>query len=113
MISSRKASNVEAALATFSSQENLAGVACHVAKREDREKLIQETLQCFGCIDILVSNAGTNPVFGPMLDVILFFHRINFKVQKLISSVQKMPGIKYLMSTSNHPFFWLNWWLLI
>lgn len=72
MISSRKASNVQAALATFSSQENLAGVACHVAKREDREKLIQETLQRFGAIDILVSNAGTNPVFGPMLDVTPF-----------------------------------------
>lgn len=70
MISSRKESNVETALASFSSQENVAGVACHVGKAQDREKLIDETLQKFGGIDILVSNAGTNPVFGPMMEVV-------------------------------------------
>ena len=71
MISSRKASNVESALATFSEKAlpNVHGIACHVAKSEDREKLIDETLKKFGAIDILVSNAGTNPVFGPMLEV--------------------------------------------
>ena len=69
MISSRKASNVEEALESFTSKENLHGIQCHVGKREDREKLIHETLEKFGAIDILVSNAGTNPVFGPMMEV--------------------------------------------
>ena len=69
MISSRKASNVETALESFPSTENVAGMSCHVGNREDREKLIQETQKRFGGIDILVSNAGTNPVFGPMLEV--------------------------------------------
>ena len=41
---------------------------CHVGKSEDRQKLVQETLDKFGKIDILVSNAGTNPTFGPMMD---------------------------------------------
>ena len=71
VISSRKASNVEAAMSSFAedSRDQIHGVVCHVAKREDREKLIEETISKFGGIDILVSNAGTNPVFGPMLEV--------------------------------------------
>ena len=42
---------------------------CHVAKREERDRLFQETLKQLGAIDILVSNAGTNPAMGAMLDV--------------------------------------------
>ena len=68
MISSRKAANVDEALATFSSHDKILGMPCHVGKSEDREKLVQEPLNKFGKIDILVSNAGTNPTFGPMMD---------------------------------------------
>ena len=56
----------------FADKESVHGISCHVGKTEDREKLIEETLKQFGAIDILVSNAGTNPVFGPMLEVIQF-----------------------------------------
>ena len=72
MISSRKEKNVTEALEEIRkyAQENsqVEGVVCHVGKAEDREKLIDETLKKFGGIDILVSNAGTNPTFGPILD---------------------------------------------
>jgi len=68
VISSRKAANVDEALATFSSHDKILGMPCHVGKSEDRQKLVQETLDKFGKIDILVSNAGTNPTFGPMMD---------------------------------------------
>merc|ERR1712062_700092 len=51
VISSRKAANVDEALATFSSHDKILGMPCHVGKS-----------------DILVSNAGTNPTFGPMMD---------------------------------------------
>ena len=76
VISSRKASNVEAAMSSFAedSRDQIHGVVCHVAKHEDREKLIEETISKFGGIDILVSNAGTNPVFGPMLEVTELLH---------------------------------------
>lgn len=71
VISSRKASNVQEALGTFSNHHNnhVHGIVCHVANAQDRSKLIEETISKFGSIDILVSNAGTNPVFGPMLQV--------------------------------------------
>ena len=80
VISSRKASNVEAAMSSFgsSNSNHIHGVVCHVAKREDREKLIDETISKFGTIDILVSNAGTNPVFGPMLEVNELFRILGF-----------------------------------
>jgi dehydrogenase/reductase SDR family protein 4 len=72
MISSRKQKNVEKALNEFYksgvSQENLKGIVCHVGNKEDRSKLIQETLSQFGGIDILVSNAAANPHFGPVLE---------------------------------------------
>lgn len=44
------------------------GVKCHVSDAADRAKLFQETIQKFGGLDILVSNAATNPVAGPVLD---------------------------------------------
>jgi NAD(P)-dependent dehydrogenase (short-subunit alcohol dehydrogenase family) len=49
------------------------GLACHVGKSEDRERLIEETVKQLGGIDILVSNAGTNPAMGAMLDVSLCY----------------------------------------
>lgn len=45
------------------------GLVCHVAKAADRTRLIDETISKYGGIDILVSNAATNPVFGPIFDI--------------------------------------------
>lgn len=66
MISSRKEKNVQKALETLRSKEGIPadqikGQVCHVGNKEDRKKLIQQTLKDFGGIDILVSNAATNP----------------------------------------------------
>ena len=40
------------------------GVVCHVGKREDRDNLLKSTVNTFGGLDILVSNAAVNPYFG-------------------------------------------------
>jgi NAD(P)-dependent dehydrogenase (short-subunit alcohol dehydrogenase family) len=42
------------------------GIACHVAREEQRQALIAQTIEHFGRVDILVNNAGTNPYFGPI-----------------------------------------------
>ncbi|XP_050438109.1 dehydrogenase/reductase SDR family member 4 isoform X2 [Adelges cooleyi] len=71
MISSRKKSNVDKAVEILQNEfgENkVHGVVCHVSKKEDRQNLIQETINKFGCITIFVSNAATNPVSGSVLD---------------------------------------------
>lgn len=70
VISSRKQAKVDQALENLR-KDNLEchGLVCHVAKSKDRSKLIEETVQKYGGIDILVSNAATNPSFGPIFDI--------------------------------------------
>ena len=41
-------------------------IACHVGDKDQINDLINQTIKEFGCIDILVSNAATNPSFGPI-----------------------------------------------
>ena len=71
MISSRREKNVSRAVKELKNMGlKVEGLPCHVGKAEDREKMIQATLDQFGGIDILVSNAAVNPAFGPALNVI-------------------------------------------
>jgi dehydrogenase/reductase SDR family member 4 len=44
-------------------------VASHVAKTGDSQKLVERAMSEYGRIDILMNNAGTNPYFGPLMDV--------------------------------------------
>lgn len=44
-------------------------VPCNVGNKEDLMRLVDETLATWGRIDILVCNAATNPVYGPMGEV--------------------------------------------
>ncbi|KAK0041457.1 dehydrogenase/reductase SDR family member 4 [Biomphalaria pfeifferi] len=69
MISSRKQQNVDKALKQLKKENlNVEGLVCHVAKQEDRLKLLQETTSKFGGVDILVSNAAVSTHFGPTLN---------------------------------------------
>lgn len=43
------------------------GIAANAGEMQDLEKLIQRTVETYGGIDIVVNNAATNPVFGPVL----------------------------------------------
>lgn len=42
------------------------GLPCHVGRKDQLQKLVDSTLERWGQIDILVCNAATNPVYGPM-----------------------------------------------
>jgi NAD(P)-dependent dehydrogenase (short-subunit alcohol dehydrogenase family) len=44
-------------------------VAAHTGKVEDVTALVDQTVERFGGVDVLVNNAATNPYFGPLLDV--------------------------------------------
>lgn len=69
VISSRRQKNVDKAVELLK-KENLTvlGMPCHVGLEADRQKLIEQTKATFGGIDILISNAAVNPVFGPVLN---------------------------------------------
>ncbi|KAM4564794.1 dehydrogenase/reductase SDR family member 4 [Fundulus diaphanus] len=69
VVSSRRQANVDKAVALLQSQSiRVTGTTCNVGKGEDREKLVQLTVDQCGGIDILVSNAAVNPFFGNIMD---------------------------------------------
>ncbi|XP_074554974.1 dehydrogenase/reductase SDR family member 4 [Halichoeres trimaculatus] len=69
VVSSRRQANVDRAVALLQSQSiQVTGTICNVGKEEDREKLVQTTLDQYGGIDILVSNAAVNPFFGNIIE---------------------------------------------
>lgn len=69
VVSSRKIKNVENAVKLLSDKGlNVHGVQCHVGNKEDRTQLFSKTVEKYGGLDILVSNAAVNPHMGNMMD---------------------------------------------
>uniref|UniRef100_A0A1L8DIR9 Dehydrogenase n=1 Tax=Nyssomyia neivai TaxID=330878 RepID=A0A1L8DIR9_9DIPT len=69
VVSSRKAPNVERAVAQLKAKDlEVFGVKCHVGNADDRKKLFAEAEKQFGGIDILVSNAAANPEMGTLFE---------------------------------------------
>ncbi|GGH62613.1 glucose 1-dehydrogenase [Frigidibacter albus] len=67
VISSRKSEACDAVAAEFATAGLTAlALPCHVAEAEGRARLIGGTLEAFGRIDILVTNAGINPTTTPL-----------------------------------------------
>ncbi len=70
----RKQEGVDAALTDLTDpagtdhSENVLGVAAHVGKVADIERLIAAAEERFGPVDTLVNNAGTNPYYGPIAE---------------------------------------------
>jgi dehydrogenase/reductase SDR family member 4 len=44
-------------------------VPAHLARPAEIDRLFESTLKAFGRLDVLVNNAATNPVFGPLADI--------------------------------------------
>ena len=69
VISSRKQEAVETVAAEFREEGiGAVGVAAHMGDPEQVRRLIEQTQQQYGGVDIIVNNAATNPVFGPVVD---------------------------------------------
>ena len=65
----RKQEGVDDALAELSDHTSqVLGVAAHVGKSEDVERLIVAAEERFGPVNTLVNNAGTNPYYGPIAE---------------------------------------------
>jgi NAD(P)-dependent dehydrogenase (short-subunit alcohol dehydrogenase family) len=70
IISSRKADACEAVAQDIrKAGGEAAAVPCNVSRKDEVERLAAETLRIYGRVDILVSNAAINPVFGPSRDL--------------------------------------------
>ena len=67
VISSRKAEICEEVAAGVRAKGGEAlVVACNIARKTDVEALVAKTIEHFGRLDCMVSNAAVNPYFGPM-----------------------------------------------
>ncbi|MFK8057745.1 MAG: SDR family NAD(P)-dependent oxidoreductase [Saprospiraceae bacterium] len=47
---------------------DVTGKICNVGDADDRKRLIEDTVELYGQLDILVNNAAANPVFGKVED---------------------------------------------
>ena len=64
-------------------EERVAWTAAHVGHPHDAQTCVDATVSRFGGIDVLVNNAGTNPYFGPMIDLDVARAQKIFEVNQL------------------------------
>jgi NAD(P)-dependent dehydrogenase (short-subunit alcohol dehydrogenase family) len=70
VISSRKPEACEAVLKEFRARnQDAIAVPCNVGQKDQLQNLVERTLSQWGRIDIVVCNAASNPVFGPLIKV--------------------------------------------
>jgi dehydrogenase/reductase SDR family member 4 len=98
VVSSRKQDAVAQVAASIrSSRGEAMAFACHVGDVNDIRQLVDNTISAYGTIDILVNNAATNPVFGPVInsDTASFDKIMNvnvkgpFELAKLVYPIMK------------------------
>lgn len=69
VISSRRQKNVDEAVEKLKGKGiQVLGAACHVSNASQRKYLIDQTIQKFGKIDVIVSNAAVNPTPDTILN---------------------------------------------
>lgn len=72
VVSSRKLDQCEVACKQINDvcgEERAIPIACNIGYKDQLEHLVSETRERLGPIDILVSNAGVNPFYGPMSEI--------------------------------------------
>jgi len=70
VISSRKAEACENVANELRQQGREAiAVPCHIGDKDQCQNLVDSAIRQWGRIDVLVCNAATNPVYGPMADM--------------------------------------------
>jgi NAD(P)-dependent dehydrogenase (short-subunit alcohol dehydrogenase family) len=87
MLCSRKADDLAdaaaALIAAGADPSKVAWQAAHVADAAQAQACLAETVERFGGLDVLVNNAGTNPYFGPMIDIDVSRAQKTFEVNQL------------------------------
>lgn len=69
VVSSRKQEAVaEVAASIRATGGEAIAIACNVGNNESMHALVNQTIEVFGGVDILVNNAAANPVFGPVVE---------------------------------------------
>jgi NAD(P)-dependent dehydrogenase (short-subunit alcohol dehydrogenase family) len=69
VLSSRKQADLDTEAERINARypEKATAIAAHAGKPEELERLVNQVIERFSRIDILVNNAATNPYFGPIM----------------------------------------------
>ncbi len=69
VLSSRKQADLDAEAERINAQypDRATAIAAHAGRPDELERLVEQVMERFSRIDILINNAGTNPYFGPVL----------------------------------------------
>ncbi|CAH9081638.1 unnamed protein product [Cuscuta epithymum] len=112
VISSRKQKNVDEAVEKLRSKGIEAlGVVCHVSNALHRKNLIQKTIEMYGRIDVVVSNAAANPSIEPILNtkesILDKLWEINVKasillLQEAAPHLQKGSSVVFISSIAGY-----------
>jgi NAD(P)-dependent dehydrogenase (short-subunit alcohol dehydrogenase family) len=67
VVSSRRQEHVDAVVHALTAEgHKVVGITAHMGKASDCHELAARTVEHFDGIDIIVNNAATNPIFGPL-----------------------------------------------
>jgi NAD(P)-dependent dehydrogenase (short-subunit alcohol dehydrogenase family) len=67
-LTARRADELQEAVAVLGANDRVTAVAGSADDPAHRAEAVGRTVACFGSLDILVNNAATNPVHGPLID---------------------------------------------
>ncbi len=82
-ITARKQEALDEAVRTLGGPDRAIAVAGKGDDVDHQADAVKQTLQAFGSVDLLVNNAGINPVYGPMVEMELDAARKIFEVNCL------------------------------
>ena len=68
-LTARKPEALEEAVAALGGPDHAIAVAGKADDPEHREDAVRRAVETFGSLDLLVNNAGINPVYGPLVDL--------------------------------------------
>jgi NAD(P)-dependent dehydrogenase (short-subunit alcohol dehydrogenase family) len=69
VVTARKQDALDAAVAELGGPEHAVGVAGHAVDPDHQAEVVKRAIETFGSADLLVNNAGVNPVHGPLLEL--------------------------------------------
>lgn len=84
VIASRKQEDVDLVAASMINEGmDVLPISCHVGNEDHLQNLVNKTIEKYGCVDILINNAATNPVYAPIEDMSseLFDKMMNINVK--------------------------------